>query len=67
MKNANKQIEQVFDKYGKENLSVSGHSQGGHASYQMAMEHDLPGHHYFNPAINLKQLKNTEKYMVKPL
>ena len=61
IKNANNQIEKVFDKYGKENLSVSGHSQGGHVSYQMAMEHDLPGHH-FNPAINTTQLKNTEKY-----
>jgi len=61
IKNANQQIENVFEKYGKDKVSVSGHSQGGHVSYQMAVEHDLPGHH-FNPAINLKQLKDTEKY-----
>jgi hypothetical protein len=58
---ARTQMDSVISKYGKDNLSVSGHSQGGHISWQQAVEHDLPGFH-FNPAINFKQLKNVEEF-----
>ena len=58
---ARTQMDKVISKYGKDNLSVSGHSQGGHVSWQQAVEHDLPGFH-FNPAINFKQLKNVEEF-----
>ena len=58
---AEKQIDQVIAKYGKNNLTTSGHSQGGHVSYEMAVRHDVEGHHY-NPAINRKQVKMSAKY-----
>jgi hypothetical protein len=58
---ADQQVNKVIGKYGKENLSVSGHSQGGHVSYEIAVKNDLKGYH-FNPAINSTQVKNIGKY-----
>lgn len=58
---ADKQIDGIISKYGKGNLSVSGHSQGGHVSYEMAVKHDLRGFHY-NPAINHTQLLKAGRY-----
>ena len=57
VRQAERQFDKVVSKYGKQKLSVSGHSQGGHVSYQIATRHDIPGHH-FNPAINTNQIKN---------
>lgn len=58
---ADKQMDRVISKYGKNNLTVSGHSQGGHVSYEMGVKYDLEGHHY-NPAINRNQVKLSSKY-----
>ena len=58
---AEKQIDQVIAKYGKKQLTVSGHSQGGGISYEIAVSHDIPGHHY-NPAINSTQVKRAARY-----
>jgi hypothetical protein len=52
-------IDNVASKYGKNNLTVSGHSQGGHVSYEMAVRNDVEGFHY-NPAINSTQVREVE-------
>ena len=55
------QFEQVVSKYGKNNLTVSGHSQGGHISYEMGVRNDVRGFHY-NPAINSTQVSEAGRY-----
>ena len=55
------QFDNVASKYGKNNLTVSGHSQGGHVSYEMAVRNDVEGFHY-NPAINSTQVRNAGQY-----
>lgn len=61
VREAQNQFEKVVEKYGKENLTVSGHSQGGHVSYAIATKNDVPGFHY-NPAINGTQVREAERY-----
>ena len=61
MKGASKQMDEVISKYGKTNLTVSGHSAGGGISYQQAVKHDLEGFH-FNPAINTTHVKQAGRY-----
>jgi hypothetical protein len=60
-KTAEKQADQVIQKYGKQNLVVTGHSQGGGISYHIATKYDLEGHHY-NPAINHSNVAQAGKY-----
>ena len=61
VRQADRQFDKVVNKYGKQNLTTSGHSQGGHVSYEVAVKHDIPGHH-FNPAINTTQLSKAKQY-----
>jgi len=61
VRQADRQFEKVVGKYGKDNLTTSGHSQGGHVSYEIAVKNDIPGHH-FNPAINNTQLTKAEQF-----
>ena len=60
-KTAEKQADQVIQKYGKQNLVVTGHSQGGGISYHIATKYDLEGHHY-NPAINHSNVAQAGKF-----
>lgn len=59
---AETQIESVIEKYGRDNLTLSGHSQGGHVSYEMGVRNNLNGYH-FNPAINKTQVEEAGKYI----
>jgi predicted esterase YcpF (UPF0227 family) len=61
VKQAQKQLNKVVEKYGKSDLNLAGHSQGGHVSYEMGVANDVPSYSY-NPAINMSQLKTLEKY-----
>jgi hypothetical protein len=45
----------VSEKYGKENVAVTGHSLGGGISTYIAEKYDVQGHHY-NPAISPTQV-----------
>jgi len=58
---ADRQFDKIVNKYGKKNLTTSGHSQGGHVSYEMAVKNDIQGFH-FNPAINTTQLTKAEQF-----
>ena len=51
----------MISKYSKNELRLSGHSQGGHVSYELGTVNDIPSYSY-NPAINMSQLKSAEKY-----
>ncbi|CAL6296186.1 unnamed protein product [Bathycoccus prasinos] len=62
MKNAFSNTENVISKYGKENVKVAGHSQGGYVSSSVAQKLDLEGHHY-NPAISVRQINQNKKGM----
>ncbi|CAL6318313.1 unnamed protein product [Bathycoccus prasinos] len=62
MKNAFSNTENVLSKYGKDNLKVVGHSQGGYVSSSVAQKLDLEGHHY-NPAISVRQINQNKKGM----
>ena len=62
MKNAFSNTENVISKYGKDNLKVVGHSQGGYVSSSVAQTLDLEGHHY-NPAISVRQINQNKKGM----
>ncbi|CAL6414461.1 unnamed protein product [Bathycoccus prasinos] len=62
MKNAFSNTENVISKYGKDNLKVVGHSQGGYVSSSVAQKLDLEGHHY-NPAISVRQINQNKKGM----
>jgi len=42
VKQGQKQLDKVIEKYGKSELSLSGHSQGGHISYQLGTVNDIP-------------------------
>lgn len=46
MANADTQMISVINKYGREKVSVAGHSQGGGVSAYMAEKYNVPGHHY---------------------
>ena len=61
VKQGQTQLNMVIEKYGKNKLSLCGHSQGGHVSYEMGVANDIPSYS-FNPAINMSQLKTAEKY-----
>jgi len=61
VRQADRQFDKIVNKYGKKNLTASGHSQGGHVSYEMAAKHDIPGYH-FNPAINTTQLSKAKQF-----
>ena len=61
VKHGGKQLDEVLAKYGKNELSLSGHSLGGHVSYEMGVANDIPSYS-FNPAIHMSQLKTAEKY-----
>ncbi|CAL6295170.1 unnamed protein product [Bathycoccus prasinos] len=62
MKNAFSNTENVINKYGKDNVKVVGHSQGGYVSSSVAQKLDLEGHHY-NPAISVRQINQNKKGM----
>ena len=62
MKNAFSNTENVISKYGKDNVKVVGHSQGGYVSSSVAQKMDLEGHHY-NPAISVRQINQNKKGM----
>jgi hypothetical protein len=61
VKQGQKQLDKVVEKYGNSQLKLAGHSQGGHISYQLGVSNDIPSYSY-NPAINMSQLKSAEKY-----
>jgi len=61
VKQGQKQLDKVVNKYGKSELTLSGHSLGGHVSYELGTVNDIPAYSY-NPAINMSQLKSAEKY-----
>jgi len=63
-KNAEKLIKKVIFKYGKQNLKVTGHSQGGGLSSHFGSEFDVTSHSY-DPAISMKQISDhgNEKYL----
>jgi hypothetical protein len=61
VKQGQKQLNKVIEKYGKSELTLTGHSQGGHVSYEMGVANDIPSYSY-NPAINMSQLKSAERY-----
>jgi hypothetical protein len=61
VKQGQKQLDKVISKYSKNELRLSGHSQGGHVSYELGTVNDIPSYSY-NPAINMSQLKSAEKY-----
>ncbi|CAL6368541.1 unnamed protein product [Bathycoccus prasinos] len=65
MKNAFSNTENVISKYGKDNLKVVGHSQGGYVSSSVAQKFDLEGHHY-NPAISVRQINQNKKEQFAP-
>jgi predicted esterase YcpF (UPF0227 family) len=52
VKQGQKQLDKVIEKYGKNELSLSGHSLGGHVSYETGVANDIPSYS-FNPAINV--------------
>ncbi len=54
-KNAQKLMDKVIYKHSKQNLSVTGHSQGGGLSSHFGAEFDVPSHS-FDPAVSLKQI-----------
>ena len=60
---AHTQFDRVVGNYGKNNLTVSGHSQGGHVRYKMAVRNDVQGFHY-NSAININstQVREAGRY-----
>ena len=60
-KTAEKHADQVIQKYRKQNLVVTGHSQGGGISYHIATKYDLEGHHH-NPAINHSNVAQAGKF-----
>ncbi|CAL6320160.1 unnamed protein product [Bathycoccus prasinos] len=62
IKNAFSNTENVISKYGKDNVKVVGHSQGGYVSSSVAQKLDLEGHHY-NPAISVRQINQNKKGM----
>ena len=62
LKNAFTNTENVIAKYGKDNVKVVGHSQGGFVSSSVAQKLDLEGHHY-NPAISVRQINQNKKGM----
>ena len=61
VKQGQNQLDKVIEKYGKNELRLSGHSLGGHVSYEMGVANDIPSYSV-NPAINMSQLKTAEKY-----
>jgi len=61
VKQGQKQLDNVVKQYSKKEISLVGHSQGGHISYQLGVTNDIKSYS-FNPAINMSQLKTTEKY-----
>ena len=60
LKNALSNTENVIGKYGKDNLKVAGHSQGGFVSSSVAQKMDIEGFHY-NPAISVRQINHNRK------
>ena len=60
LKNAISNTENVIGKYGKDNLKVAGHSQGGFVSSSVAQKMDIEGFHY-NPAISVRQINQNRK------
>ena len=62
LKNAFSNTENVIAKYGKDNVKVVGHSQGGYVSSSVAQKLDIEGYHY-NPAISVRQINQNKKGM----
>ena len=62
LKNAFSNTENVIAKYGKDNVKVVGHSQGGYVSSSVAQKMDIEGYHY-NPAISVRQINQNKKGM----
>ena len=58
--NAEKVLHKTMVKYGKENLKLTGHSQGGGISSHLGQTFDVESHNY-NPAISLKQVLDNHK------
>lgn len=66
VKSAIKTAQQVADKYGSKNMSVSGHSMGGMRSLAVAQHFGDKGIHiqgyHFDPGVSVKQLMKHGKY-----
>jgi hypothetical protein len=56
--------EKTIEKYGKENLTVSGHSQGGNLSSLIGQRYDIESHS-FQPAISVRQV-NMNRVLESP-
>ena len=63
-KNAEKVYLSAVKRYGKENMSVLGHSQGGGISHYIGQKYDVTSHSY-NPAISNKMVLDNEAGMFK--
>ena len=61
MNAASRQMEEVIAKYGKEELTLSGHSAGGGISFHQSLIHDVKSHN-FNPAVNSTMVKQSPRY-----
>lgn len=48
-------LNKVMVKYGKQNLKVVGHSQGGGVSSHLGQKHNIESHN-FNPAVSIRQI-----------
>ncbi len=55
-KDADLLMNKVIEKYGKDSITLSGHSQGGGLSSHFGAKYDVPSHS-FDPAISLKQIQ----------
>ncbi len=62
MNAASRQMEEVISKYGKEQLTLSGHSAGGGLSYHQSLIHDVKSFNY-NPAVNSTMVKQSSRYV----
>ena len=59
-KNAENVLHKTMVKYGKENLKLVGHSQGGGISSHLGQKFDVESHSY-NPAVSFKQILDNHK------
>lgn len=58
---ANQVTKAAIEKYGKENVRLTGHSLGGQIAMEMSERHDLPANVY-NPFVLWEDVKSKRKY-----
>ena len=61
LKEAQSQFDRVVSKYGKDNLTLTSHSQGSNVGHVIGVKNDVPSFNY-NPAVNHTQIIEAEKY-----